>query len=205
MNRRNAVRNLAIASGGLITLPFWMSACNTDDKNAGKDAPDSTHRTSFSADQQEILAKITDAIIPPGPATASSAAAGGTPSAAGTSSAAAPNAAEAADASIGALSAGVDKYLQKFIDDCCEPAVQQNVKKQLLALDASAKNAHGNSFTGCTLPQRQALLLNRQDSASKDEKDFFGLMKTETIRGFNTSQKVMEDYYHYKVAPGHYY
>src|SRR5882724_517632 len=124
MNRRNAVRNLAIASGGLITLPFWMSACNTGDKNAVKDASDSTHRTSFSRDQQEILASISDAIIPPGPASLGAAGIAGTSSAA-----AAPNAA-AAGASIGALSAGVDKYLQKLIDDCCEPAVQQNVKKQ---------------------------------------------------------------------------
>jgi hypothetical protein len=39
----------------------------------------------------------------------------------------------------------------------------------------------------------------------KEEKDFFDLMKSETIRGFNTSQKVMQDYLGYKVAPGHYY
>ena len=30
-------------------------------------------------------------------------------------------------------------------------------------------------------------------------------MKSETIRGFNTSQKVMQEYLGYKVAPGHYY
>jgi hypothetical protein len=30
-------------------------------------------------------------------------------------------------------------------------------------------------------------------------------MKSETIRGFNTSQEVMQDYLHYQVAPGHYY
>ena len=30
-------------------------------------------------------------------------------------------------------------------------------------------------------------------------------MKSETIRGFNTSQQVMEKYLHYKVAPGHYH
>jgi hypothetical protein len=41
-------------------------------------------------------------------------------------------------------------------------------------------------------------------SKDKNESDFFTLMKTETIRGFNTSQKVMEDYLGYKIAPGHY-
>ena len=44
-----------------------------------------------------------------------------------------------------------------------------------------------------------------EKKSNKDEKDFFDLMKTETIRGFNTSQKVMENYLGYKIAPGHYY
>jgi hypothetical protein len=42
-------------------------------------------------------------------------------------------------------------------------------------------------------------------STNKAEKDFFDLIKSETIRGFNTSQKVMQEYLGYKVAPGHYY
>jgi hypothetical protein len=42
-------------------------------------------------------------------------------------------------------------------------------------------------------------------SADKDTKDCFTLLKSETIRGFTTSQQVMEKYLNYKVAPGHYY
>jgi hypothetical protein len=78
----------------------------------------------------------------------------------------------------GALAAGVDKFLIKLIDDCYEPADRDKVKRQLAA--------YGHS-------------------EDKDQKDFLALIKSETIRGFNTSQKVMEDYLHYKVAPGHYY
>jgi hypothetical protein len=48
------------------------------------------------------------------------------------------------------------------------------------------------------------LLLKLADSQSNDEKEFFTLIKSETIRGFNTSQKVMEDHLGYKIAPGHY-
>ena len=166
MNRRNAVKNLAIASGGLITLSFWMGACGISDKN--------THQSSFSLAQQDVLAKITDTIIPAGN-------------------------------SIGALSVGVDKFLQKLIDDCYEKDVQDNVKSQIMALETSSETLHGKSFTDCTQAQRQELLLKLSVSADKAEKDFFTLIKSETIRGFNTSQEVMQKYLNYKIAPGHYY
>ena len=166
MNRRKAIKNLAIVSGGLITLPQWMVSCGLSDSTI--------HQTSFTIAEQEILASITDAIIPAGN-------------------------------SIGALSVGVDKFLQKLIDDCYEKDVQDNVKTQLKALENSAKEINKKTFGDCTLAQRQELLLKLSTSAKKEEKDFFELLKSETIRGFNTSQKVMEEYLGYKVAPGHYY
>jgi hypothetical protein len=107
--------------------------------------------------------------------------------------------------SIGAISVGVDKFLQKLIDDCYEKEIRDNVKKQLVALDAAAQSSHGKSFTASDQLQREALLLKWSASASKPEKDFFNLMKNETIRGFNTSKEVMTKYLKYQVAPGHYY
>ena len=166
MNRRRAIKNLAIVSGGLITLPQWMVSCGVSDS--------ATHQTSFSIAEQNILARITDTIIPAGNA-------------------------------IGALSVGVDKFLQKLIDDCYEKEARDNIKAQLKVLDQSAKASHKNSFAGCTQDQREALLLKFSTSQKKEEKDFFDTMKSETIRGFNTSQKVMQEYLGYKVAPGHYY
>jgi hypothetical protein len=166
MDRRNAVKKIMIASGSLITLPFWMTGCGNADV--------ATHLSSFSVAEQKLLASVTDTIIPAGN-------------------------------SIGALSVGVDKFLQKLIDDCYEKPVQDNVKMQLKALEASAGNIHGKSFAQCTQVQRQDLLLKLSVSANKAEKDFFTLIKSETIRGFNTSKEIMEKYLHYKVAPGHYY
>ena len=107
--------------------------------------------------------------------------------------------------STGAIAVGVDKYLQKLIDDCFEKDVQDNVKEQLEKLDVYAQSSNKKKFTGCTQQQRQELLIKVSASSVKAEKDFFDLIKTETIRGFNTSQKVMQDYLGYKVAPGHYY
>ena len=106
---------------------------------------------------------------------------------------------------IGALSVGVDKFLQRLFDDCYEPEIQENIKKQLLAVDSLAGKLHGRPFTGCGQQQRQALLISLSESKQKEEKEFFDLVKSETIRGFRTSREVMVDYHGYKVVPGHYY
>jgi len=166
MDRRKAIKNIAIVSGGLITLPQWMVSCGVSDSTF--------HQTSFSIAEQKILASITDAIIPAGN-------------------------------SIGALSVGVDKFLQKLIDDCYEKNAQDNVKAQLRSLEEAAKTINKKSFADCTQAQREGMLLKLSTSTNKPEKDFFDLIKSETIRGFNTSQKVMQEYLGYKVAPGHYY
>jgi hypothetical protein len=166
MNRRTAFKNIALVSGTLITLPLWMQSCGITDRN--------THLSTFSPDEQNILASVVETIIPTGN-------------------------------NVGGLSVGVDKYLQKMIEDCYEITVQENVKKQLLSLNTSANKGFGKSFADCTQHQRQSLLLNISISQDNDQKSFFDLIKSETIHGFNTSQKVMEGYFDYKVAPGHYY
>lgn len=107
--------------------------------------------------------------------------------------------------SIGALSVGVDKFLLKLIDNCYETDVQDNVRTQLTALANAAQAVHQKSFNECNQKEREELLLRFNASSDKKEKDFFDLMKSETIRGFNTSKEVMMQYLKYKVAPGHYY
>ncbi len=107
--------------------------------------------------------------------------------------------------SIGALSVGVDKFLIRLIDNCYEKEVQDNVKTQLKALNESSEVIYKKPFHLGDQAQRQELLITCSNSENKAVKDFFNLMKSETIRGFNTSQQVMEDYTKYKVAPGHYH
>ena len=107
--------------------------------------------------------------------------------------------------SIGALSVGVDKFLQKLFQDCYEKDVQSNIKDQLLKLDKNSQTVNGKGFSACDQQQRQEQLLKFSVSEDKNEKDFFDLIKSETIRGFNTSKEVMLNYLNYKVVPGHYY
>lgn len=166
MNRRTAVKNFALASGALITLPSWMIKIGLSDHP--------TFQSGFTSEEQEILAKICDTIIPAG-------------------------------TSIGAISVGVDKYLIMLIDDCFEPDIQSNVKKQLHALQSSGSANDGKLFTDQSPELRLQALNKLSASTNKDEQEFFKLIKSETIRGFTTSQKVMVNYLGYKTAPGHYY
>src|SRR6185503_14874392 len=130
MDRRKALKTLAIVSGGVITLPQWMISCGISGTTI--------HQTSFSAAEQKILASITDTIIPAGN-------------------------------SIGALSVGVDKFLQKLIDDCYAKDVQDNVKSQLKNLESLAKTTHKKSFADCIQKEREALLLKLSTSENKAE------------------------------------
>ncbi|MHA4845722.1 gluconate 2-dehydrogenase subunit 3 family protein [Flavitalea antarctica] len=166
MNRRSAVKNLALASGAMITLPSWMLKIGMTDHP--------TFVTDFTTAEQDILAKMCDTMIPAGNA-------------------------------IGALSVGVDKYLIKLIDDCYEPEVKANVKKHLHQLESSCLANQGKSFTDLAFEPRLAALKKISVSENKDDQEFFKLIKSETIRGFTTSQKVMMNYHGYKIAPGHYY
>lgn len=106
---------------------------------------------------------------------------------------------------IGALSVGVDKFLAALFDRCYEKGVQDNLTKQLNALNAAALAAHGKPFAACDHDQRAGILLDFARSGEKEKSEFFELVKSETIRGFSTSKEVMVGYHNYKVAPGHYY
>ena len=83
--------------------------------------------------------------------------------------------------------------------------MQDNVKTQLRKVEEGANSIHKKLFADCTQAQRELLLLNLSTSEKKEEKYFFNIVKSETIRGFNTSQKVMQEYLGYQIAPGHYY
>ena len=53
--------------------------------------------------------------------------------------------------------------------------------------------------------QRESLLLALEGSEDQAQDEFFKLIKSETIRGFNTSREVMVNYLHFRQVPGHYH
>lgn len=105
---------------------------------------------------------------------------------------------------IGAIPLEVDKFLVRLFDECYEEDARANIKLQLNELNKKAQNSHNKSFSDCSQTQREELLLTFSDSENESEKRFFGLVKSETIRGFRTSKVVMQDYHGYRVVPGRY-
>lgn len=106
--------------------------------------------------------------------------------------------------SVGAIPQGVDKFLIRLFDECYEEDVRDNIKLQLSKLDEKAVDSSGNPFADCSQVQREELLLTFENSENEQEKQFFELVKAETIRGFRTSQVVMQEYHGYRVMPGFY-
>ncbi|AOW20465.1 gluconate 2-dehydrogenase subunit 3 family protein [Urechidicola croceus] len=105
---------------------------------------------------------------------------------------------------IGALDVGTDKFLEKLLEKCYETDVQEKVKNQLFTLESSANNLYSTSFSNCTQTERESLLITLSTSKNEEEKEFFDLMKSQTIRGFRTSKSVMLDYLKHEIAPGRY-
>ncbi len=104
---------------------------------------------------------------------------------------------------IGALSVGVDKYLQKLFDDCYEQPFCINLKKKLDELEVSTDLSHGSKFSEESKAIREQAFIAWLDNP--ETKETAALIKNETIKGFSTSREVMVNYHGYKVAPGHYY
>lgn len=108
------------------------------------------------------------------------------------------------DGNIGALSVGVDKFLLRLIEECYEEEFRTNIKAQLRNLDKTAEEKDNASFTECSKKQREDMLRELSASENEAEKEFFVFMKSQTIRGFNTSEEVMVNYHDYVMMPGYY-
>lgn len=133
------------------------------------------YSSSFNDDEKSILNAVADAILP------------------------------STHDKPGAKSTGTDLFLQRLFDRCYEGDVQNNIKTQLKALNNKSKAAYNASFSETSYENKITLLNAFSTSTIKEEKDFFNLVKSETIRGFTTCEEVMTQYLHYKVVPGHYY
>lgn len=107
--------------------------------------------------------------------------------------------------SIGALSVGVDKFLQRLFSDCYETEVQDKLKSQLHQIAQKAQNDYGLSFENCQQPQRMSIMEQFACSDDQETRETFELIKNETIRGFRTSKEVMTEYLEYELIPGHFY
>ncbi|MEB2775943.1 gluconate 2-dehydrogenase subunit 3 family protein [Algoriphagus sp. D3-2-R+10] len=135
------------------------------------------HEGFFTVKEEKLISSIADIIIPAG----------------------IPAKTRTPDSKpIGALSTGTDVYLMKLFEHCYEKEDQEKIKLQLAALN-------DRGFVKASKEEREAMLLALNSSEKEDEREFFDLMKSQTITGFTTVKEVMVDYRNYKVAPGYYH
>jgi myo-inositol catabolism protein IolC len=165
MNRREALRTLAAASGGLVALPDWAFGWRPEQLALA--------HSCFSAAEEAALSAVADTIIPE-------------------------------KDSIGAIAVGVDRFLVRLIDQCYDAEVQENVSRQLRFLERVAWEDTAATFREGSQQRRERWLLSLEASDDRARQDFFHLVKSETIRGFRTSQVVMEGYLGYTSMPGFY-
>ena len=105
----------------------------------------------------------------------------------------------------GAKDLGIPAFVQRMVADCYEKGVQIKVKNGLDTVSAMSTESYGKPFEQTDTTQRLAILTRMANSTDTNQKEFLTLMKSLTIQGYTTSEYVMTNFYHYVMAPGHYY
>ncbi|WP_080056231.1 gluconate 2-dehydrogenase subunit 3 family protein [Spirosoma aerolatum] len=105
----------------------------------------------------------------------------------------------------GAKALNVHQFVQKMVADCYDKSAQDRFKNGLESLDSWAQKSFGKPFSQGDVAQRTGLMTQLSKSADSAQKDFYGLVKGLTIRGYMTSEYVMTNLTHYQFIPGHYY
>ncbi|WP_080241267.1 gluconate 2-dehydrogenase subunit 3 family protein [Spirosoma rigui] len=104
----------------------------------------------------------------------------------------------------GAKELNVHQFIEKVVADCSDKATQDTFAKGLTAVNDQARKA-GKDFGDLDPAQRMALLTQMSQSTEPAQKDFYGLVKNMTIRGYMTSEYVMTNLTNFQFIPGHYY
>ncbi len=165
MKRRDAIKALMMASGGVLAIPSWAMGWKPDEM-AG-------YNTTFTEYEIDIISSIVDVIIP-------------------------------SNGEIGGLSVGVDKFLIGLISRCYEEEFRGDIKNNLRELDYSAEQKHSKKFVDCDKDQQAKLFLAMSKNGDDNDESFFNFMKSQTIRGFETSEEVMVNYHGWVLMPGYY-
>lgn len=104
----------------------------------------------------------------------------------------------------GALDLAVDELLKKLLEKCYPADTQALVKSHLAQLNLEAQQKFKQGWAKCSLADRTSIFINWQDQGNEEQKKFCELMKSQTIMGYRTSEKIMVEVYNYEVAPGRY-
>lgn len=172
LNRRDALKRLAISGAAAVTSPLWVEALVSAagqhaahyQAAAGKAAP--WVPKALSPAQNQAVIALSEAIIPQ-------------------------------TTTAGAAKAGVNQFIDAVIADA-SPADRQKFLDGLAWVDARSQRDAGAPFAKSTAAQQTALLTTLSTAAepSAEDKpgaDFFKAIKSLTITGYYTSEIGMRE------------
>lgn len=104
----------------------------------------------------------------------------------------------------GAKTLGVHQFVQKMVADCFGKEVQKGFANGLKGVEETARKNGAASFAALD-PAGRTALLQSLEAGSDPDKEFYGLVKGLTIRGYLASEYVMTNLTHYEMMPGRYH
>jgi len=165
MKRRTAIRNVVIISAGAGLLP----SCMQESKSS---IP--LKNISVSASQEEMLAELTEMIIPK------------------------------TKNFIGAKDLKAHEFVLTMMDDCATPGEQKNFTDGLKDFDKLSHDKFGQLFTSYTPEQKRSLLadIEKKKDIPENALKFYGTVKRYTLQSFTSSEKYLLGIRKYKQTPG---
>jgi hypothetical protein len=164
MNRRNAIRTVVIISAGAALLPSCRDANTTYIQ---------LKNISFTGKQQEMLADLSETIIPKTKAFA------------------------------GAKDLKAPEFVLLMLDDCTSPDDQQAFTKSMSAFEDACRKKWDNSFNKCSSQQKIEFLKELESKTEEDDaKKFYKTVKRLTVQAFTSSKEYLEGVRKYKIIPG---
>lgn len=164
MNRRNAIRTVVIISAGAVLLPSCRDADTTYIQ---------LKNISFTGKQQEMLADLSETIIPK------------------------------TNAFPGAKDLKAPEFVLLMLDDCASPDDQQSFTKSMNSFEEACKKKWDKPFVKCSPQQKIEFLKALENRTEEDDaKRFYKTVKRLTLQAFTSSKEYLEGVRKYKIIPG---
>jgi gluconate 2-dehydrogenase gamma chain len=102
----------------------------------------------------------------------------------------------------GATDVGVPAFLDRFYGEFMTDDERRLFVAGLDAIEAASKTAHNGSFAGLTAAQQDAVLRAVAVGQQNENPSSFGLIRSATILGYFSSERVAKDVLNYDPVPG---
>ena len=104
----------------------------------------------------------------------------------------------------GAIDVGVPAFIDRFYGEFMSAGDRQLLGSVLDDIERAAATAHNAGFASLAPPQQDAVLRSIASAQQGKDPASFGLLRSVTILGYFTSERVGKDVLHYDPIPGAY-